>query len=417
MKNFRVKQVVFIIAILLVAGLTIKLAGKVAAAPDQEPGEKNNNGHEPHAAVCVAGDPDSARCHARVVVDEHGLPKAVTAPSGYGPVQFLGAYNLSGTAGSNQTIAIVDAYDDPNIFSDLNNYSAYFGLPGLVNCPVAGGTVNSPCFQKVNQNGGSTYPSVNSGWSLEIALDVEVAHAICQNCNILLVEANSNSFTNLMAAVDRARLMGATVISNSYGGSEFSGESAYDSHFNYPGIAFTFSSGDSGYGTQYPASSPYVTAVGGTTLNLAGNSYVSESAWNGAGSGCSSYEPQPAFQSSLGLVGCANRMVADVAADANPSTGAAVYDSVRYQGKNGWFKVGGTSLAAPLVAGVYALAGGVSAGVTGNSLPYSLGSYGNNLHDVIGGSNGTCSTGYLCSSVVGYDGPTGLGSPLGWAAF
>ncbi len=409
---------VFVAAILLVAGLSLKLAGKVAAAPDQESGDAiNNNRHEPHAAVCLASNPDSARCHARMIVDEHGSPKVTIAPAGYGPAQFRGAYNLSGTSVSNQIIAIVDAYNHPSILSDLNTYSATFGLPGLAGCPVAGGTVASPCFQKVNQTGGTSYPSGNSGWALEISLDVEAAHAVCQNCNILLVEANSNSFADLMAAVDRARLMGATVISNSYGGSESSGEISYDSHFNYPGIAFTFSSGDSGYGTEYPASSPYVTAVGGTTLNLSGNAYANESAWSGSGSGCSLYEAQPAFQSSLGLVGCANRMVADVSADANPNTGAAVYDSVRYQGKKGWFKVGGTSLASPLVAGVYALAGGVSAGVQGNSLPYSLGVYGSTLRDVATGSNGTCAAPYLCASVANYDGPTGLGTPLGWLAF
>ncbi len=416
MKKLRVGNVVFVVAILFVVGLSLNLVGIAAAAPDRE---SDNNGHEPHAAVCLAGNKDSARCHARVITDSKGTPQITMTPSGYGPAQFRGAYNLSGLAYTNQTIAIVDAYDDPSILSDLNIYSSYFGLPTLSSCPVAGGSVSAPCFQKVNQNGGNAYPAVNSGWALEIALDVEAAHAVCENCNILLVEAKSNSFADLMAAVDRARLMGANVISNSYGANEFSGENTYDSHFNYAGIAFTFSSGDSGYGTEYPASSPYVTAVGGTTLNLTGNAYASESAWNGAGSGCSLYEAQPAFQTSLGLFGCPTRMVADVAADADPNTGAAVYDSVRYQNRKGWFKVGGTSLAAPLVAGVYALAGGVGVGTQGNSLPYSLVSYGpsSTLHDVAVGSNGTCSVSYLCNSAVGYDGPTGLGTPLGWVGF
>lgn len=379
---------------------------------------KNDKENPKHAPVCVRGADDSAvNCYARVIVDNDGSPKASSLPSGYGPAQFRGAYNLSGVTSSNQTIAIVDAYNHPNILSDLNYYSATFGIPGLTSCAVARGTPAAPCFQKVDQNGGTKYPVTNSGWALEIALDVEAAHAVCQNCNILLVEAKSNSYSDLMAAVDRARMMGANVISNSYGSNEFSGENAYDSHFNYPGIAFTFSSGDSGYGTSYPAASPYVTAVGGTTLNLSGNSYLSEAAWSGAGSGCSLYESQPSFQTSLGLSGCSKRMIADVSADADPNTGAAVYDTVSYYGRRGWFQVGGTSLSSPLIAGVYALNGSVGSGILGNSLPYANVSYLTNLHDVTIGSNGTCGYPYLCSAVTGYDGPTGLGTPKGPGAF
>lgn len=365
---------------------------------------------ERHAKVCaVSGKKNDVHCHARVIVDAQGNPKVTTIPSGYGPAQFLGAYNLSGVTSTNQTIAIVDAYNHPNIFSDLNTYSTTFGIPTMANCPVSSGSSVSPCFQKVDQNGGTSYPQTNAGWALEIALDVEVAHAICQNCNILLVEANSSSYTNLMAAVDRARLMGAKIISNSYGSSEFSGETAYDSHFNHSGIAFTFSSGDSGYGAQYPAASRYVTAVGGTKLTLNGTTYAGETAWNGAGSGCSAYETKPGFQHD---VLCANRTIADVSADADPNTGAAVYDSVRYGGSRGWFKVGGTSLSAPLVAGVYALSGNYTGAA--NSIPYANTA---SLHDVTSGSNGSCGGTYLCTGLPGYDGPTGLGTPNGVGAF
>ena len=364
--------------------------------------------NENHVRVCPrSGGKESADCHARVVVDPNGTPKAASLPLGYGPAQLLGAYTLNPLSPTGTTIAIVDAYDHPNILSDLNTYSSQFGIPLMNSCPVSSSSSN--CFQKVDQNGGTKYPQVNAGWALEIALDVEVAHAICHNCNILLVEAKTNSYVNLMAAVDRARLMGATVISNSYGSNEFSGETSYDSHFNYSGIAFTFSSGDSGFGTEYPAASPFVTAVGGTTLNLTGNTYLGESAWSGAGSGCSLYEIKPVWQTDPG---CLGRTVADVSAVADPNTGAAVYDSIRYQGQRGWFKVGGTSLAAPLIAGVYAL-NGVPAGSKANSLPYSNIS---SLHDIAGGSNGSCGT-YLCTAISGYDGPTGLGSPNGPLAF
>lgn len=368
-----------------------------------------------HRQVCGSVAGGQVRCNARVMVDSNGKPQASsTLPAGYGPLQFLTAYSLTATTSANKTIGIVDAYDDPNILSDLNNYSSTFGIPSLNSCPVSSGTPNSPCFQKVSQTGGSSYPSVNSGWALEISLDVQAAHAICQNCNILLVEASSSSFTNLMAAVDRARIMGANVISNSYGASEFSTETSYDSHFNYSGIVFTFSSGDSGYGTSYPAASRYVTAVGGTTLNLSGNSYLSESVWSGAGSGCSLYESKPSFQIDTG---CTMRTIADVSADADPNTGAAVYDTVPYYGSSGWFQVGGTSLSSPLIAATYALAGGFASTTMGNSVPYSLYNYSTNLHDVVTGKNGSCSSAYLCTGVVGYDGPTGLGTPNGTSAF
>lgn len=368
---------------------------------------------ESHAAVCVPGSKSEIHCHARVIVDQAGVPKVATLPAGLGPVDFHNAYGSVATVSGQQIIAIVDAYDHPTILSDLNAYSATFGIPSLPQCSGPVLSSLAPCFQKVNQLGGASYPSVNAGWALEISLDVEAAHAMCQNCSILLVEAKSSSYADLMAAVDRAVALGATVISNSYGSGEFSGETSYDSHFNKTGVAFTFSSGDGGYGVEYPASSQYVTAVGGTSLTFNSNgTYQNETVWDGAGSGCSAYEGKPFWQTDLG---CADhRTVADVSAVADPNTGAAVYDSVRYQGRKGWFKVGGTSLSAPLIAGVYALAGGVPAGVLGSSLPYGNPS---NLHDILIGSNGTCGGSYLCTAGIGYDGPTGLGTPNGTLAF
>jgi subtilase family serine protease len=363
-----------------------------------------------HRPVCPGpADPGSARCHARVVVDRRGLPRASAVPTGaYGPAQFRGAYNLPSTsAGSGQTIGIVDAYDDPNIESDLAVYSNQFGLPS---CTTANG-----CFKKVNQTGGTQYPAKNAGWALEIALDVEIAHAVCPNCKILLVEATTNSFTNLLAAEDYAKAH-ATVVSNSWGGGEFSGETTYDTHFSTANKPITFSSGDSGYGVEYPAASQYVTAVGGTTLNVnSNNTYKSETVWSGAGSGCSALEPKPTWQKDTG---CIRRTVADVSADADPNTGAAVYDTVRNQGRSGWFQVGGTSLASPLIAAVYALAGNAT-GIGDAQYLYGHGTYGTSgtLHDVTSGSNGSCGGSYLCSGKTGYDGPTGLGTPRGTGGF
>jgi subtilase family serine protease len=368
--------------------------------------------HLPHRPVCSPAVPFGvAHCHAHVVTDRQGSPAASIAPSGYGPAQFRTAYNLPSAATTPQTIAIVDAYDAPTIASDLNTYSATFGLP---QCNTA-----NPCFKKVNQNGvQGSYPSKNAGWALEIALDVETAHAICPNCKILLVEAASASLANLEAAVNKAAQLGATEISNSYGGSEWSGE-LLDSAYNHPGIAVTAASGDYGYGSfGFPAASPFVVAVGGTTLTLgAGNAWAGETAWRGAGSGCSSYLSAPSWQTadaSWASTGCgAKRGVADVAADADPNTGAAVYDTTRYQGRSGWFQVGGTSLSAPLVAGIYALAGNASS----TSYPASI-AYANRsaLHDVTTGSTGNCAT-IMCNAAAGYDGPTGVGTPNGLGGF
>lgn len=356
----------------------------------------------PSHLVCAAPSTELATCQMRVATTASGKPLASSGPVGYGPAQFRTAYSLpSSTKGVGQTIGIVDAYDDPTAEHDLATYSAAFGLPA---CTTANG-----CFTKVNQTGGSAYPLANGGWALEISLDVQIAHAACPNCKILLVEANSNSFSNLLIAEDYATSH-ATVVSNSWDGRESSTEQGYDSHFNRS-VPITFASGDSGYGVEYPASSPYVLAVGGTTLKLtAANTRASETAWSGSGSGCSAYEPKPAWQHDTG---CSRRTVADISADADPNTGAAVYDSTRYCTplgcSTGWYQVGGTSLASPLVASTYVLAGFSGATTYYGSLLYAnVSSF---LYDVVSGSNGSCGGSYLCTAGKGYDGPTGLGTP------
>ncbi|HJQ75359.1 MAG TPA: hypothetical protein VJ814_10745, partial [Gaiellaceae bacterium] len=272
------------------------VAGSAPPGPLGPPQRDNDHGHW-FAHTCAQPPHGFAACGAQVVTNAYGSPLSGTsAPVGaYGPAQFHGAYNLPTTAATPKTIAIVDAYDDPSIASDLTAYDSAYGLPDLAAYPSS-----SPWFRKVNQTGGTSYPKGDTGWGLEIALDVETAHEICQNCNVLLVEASSNSFDDLGAAENEAAALGANVISNSWGGGDFSGESYYDSYFNH-GIVITASTGDSGYGVEYPASSQDVIGVGGTTLNVtASNGYGSESAWSGAGSGCSGSEPKPSWQKDTG---------------------------------------------------------------------------------------------------------------------
>jgi subtilase family serine protease len=350
----------------------------------------------------------AVRCHAHVVTDDKGKPLAKRQPqqAALTPADLQSAYGLAGlssSGGAGRTIAIVDAYHYPTADGDLTAYRSQYGLPP---CTKASG-----CFQQVDQNGGAGYPPVDAGWAQEAALDLDMASAICPNCKLILVEANSAFLTDLGAAVNRAVTMGANVVSNSYGGGEYAAETIDEnSYYNHPGVAITVSSGDSGYGAEFPASSRYVTAVGGTSLRPAATARGwSETAWSGAGSGCSRYAAKPSWQIDTG---CARRTVADVSAVADPATGVAVYDSTPYQGSSGWLKFGGTSVAAPVVAGVYAL------GAT-SDYPSSL-AYANrgSLFDVISGSNGRCKpVGYLCTAGAGYDGPTGLGTPNGAAAF
>ncbi len=366
-------------------------AALLCAALPCSPAPAQTIPERPHAAVCGDDGVGTFHCTARVIVDDRGRPFVVpkfrsssTAP--YGPAQFRAAYNLTGPAPYRSIIAIVDAYDAPNISADLAAYNAYYGIPKLPDCTVAIASSPTPCFQKADQRGGTAYPPPDPGWALEIALDVEIAHAICQNCSILLVEADTASYANMMAAVDLAAASGAVA----------------------------FSSGDTGYMTSYPAASPYVTAVGGTSLTAQG-----ETAWDLGGSGCSYYEPKPWWQKDAGCP--LNRTIADVAADADPNTGAAIY-STDYQGVGTWYQVGGTSLSAPIIAGVYALSGNLLPNVWANSLPYMKSSL---LNDVTSGGNGarfTCGkkgtpTYYLCHAMQGYDGPTGLGTPNGAGAF
>ena len=322
-------------------------------------------------------------------------------PSGLSPANLDSAYKLSASAGSGQTVAIVDAYNDPNAASDLAVYRSQYGLPA---CTAASG-----CFRQVSQTGSTTLPPGNTGWAGEESLDLDMVSAICPLCHIILVEATAATDADLYAAEDEAVALGAKFVSNSWGGPESSAQTSDDAHFNHKGVAITVSSGDNATGAEYPATSQYVTAVGGTHLTTSTNARGwTESAWSDAGSGCSGYDAKPTWQTVT--TNCAKRAEADVSAVADPATGVAVYQTY---GASGWTVYGGTSVAAPVIAGVYALAGAPGAADYAASYPYA---HQSNLFDVTSGNNGTCGA-PLCTAGVGWDGPTGLGTPNGTAAF
>jgi hypothetical protein len=394
------------------------------------------------------------------------------------PSELLSAYGLSSAPApaTTQTIAIIDAYDDPTAEQDLQHFDQQFELP---ECTTANG-----CFRKVNQEGkAAPLPESNSeglepeaGWALEIATDVEMAHSVCQACKVLLVEAATSSFSDMEEAENTAVHLGATAISNSWGGPECSESLCISDSpaFNHPGVVITASSGDLGYlnwdavnagergAADYPASSPHVIAVGGTRLVQSSGEWQPETIWNdggesktgerggagAAGGGCSTAFSAPAWQRALPAwegVGCANRRaVADIAADADPYTGVAVYDSTPItegaETVSGWNVLGGTSVASPIIASTFALAGG------GNGVSYPARTLYSNaaksasaFHDVQEGSNGECLKPFnrntaesgctsleqatickaksICLAGTGYDGPSGVGTPNGIAAF
>jgi len=423
-------------------------SGPAAAAP-----QSANAASAPDIShACAAPLPGYSSCGAIQLLNPaqnwHGVAHPVkgapnlttTSPvGGFYPGDLQRAYGLTSAgppSASAPTIAIVDAYDDPNAAADLSAYRSYMNgasdpntkLPGISIPPLcASGQVSSasnPCvvFTKYDQNGNSNYPRADKGWASEISLDMDMASAVCPNCNIDLVEASSNSNANLQTAVETAKkLANVVVVTNSYGGSESSGESSYDSAYtNTSSTAITASSGDSGYGVEYPAASPNLTAVGGTSLTYNADGSWTRSAWSGAGAGCSAYESQPYWQNLFSKPSvCSMRQVSDIAAVADPNTGVAVYDSYGpVYGISGWMVFGGTSVSAQIIGGIYGLAA-----FNGNEQPSPSGIYNNysgNVLPVAAGSDGSCGSTYLCDatqSFNGYNGPTGLGVPKGIGAF
>ena len=346
--------------------------------------------------VCPLVGPGLARCHSQIVTDANSNVIVNFTPFGFGPPDLLSAYNVPTGGGAGQTIGIVDAFDNPFAEQDLAAYRAQYGLPP---CTSASG-----CFTKVNEQGLSEpLPQENFGWAVESSLDIEMASAICPNCNILLVEASSQNESDLGASVDTAVTLGATVVSNSYGFPEDSSYVANDAlYYNHPGVFITASSGDSGFGANYPATSSYTTAVGGTSLAQDPTTPRgwSETGWSGSGSGCSQYFPKPSWQTDTG---CTMRMGADMSAVADPATGVAVYSTF----EGGWTTLGGTSVASPLVASLFAV-------VSRNTVNASfIWQNTQDFYDVTSGSNGTCPIAYECTVGPGYDGPTGWGTPDG----
>jgi subtilase family serine protease len=358
----------------------------------------------------------------------NGKPQISNAtPTGLSPAAIQSVYNLSGLspssgAGAGQVIAIVDAFHDPNALSDLNTFSSQYGIPTLSTCTSL--SQSGACFEQVEPASGT--PRVNSGWVLEESLDIEWAHAEAPGAKIVLVEAASNSFTNLFTAVVAANNLNPSEVSLSWGGGESSSETSTDADLAHAGTFYTVSSGDSGHGAQYPAASPNVISVGGTTLNgCSGTScsgFTSETTWSGSGGGISAVEPIPSYQSgytgpvfgaaTIAALTGSMRGIPDVSFEANPNTGVSIFDSTRDQGQSGWFTVGGTSIGAPNWAGI--LAAGTAAGQTalqGDAAIYR-GGFSTNLRDVTSGTNGSCGTD--CTAGTGYDLVTGLGSPINY---
>ncbi len=342
---------------------------------------------------------------------------AASAPSGpptsaFTPAQVRHAYGFDQVSnqGAGQTIGIVDAYDDANAESDLGVFSAQFGLPAC--------TSSNGCFRKVYGNGRK--PVANANWAVEIALDVEWAHAIAPKATILLVETPTNSLSDLVNGAVVAVKNGASTVSMSWTAGEFSSETSMDRNFVSNGVTYLAASGDAGTGAAYPAVSPDVIGVGGTSLyvDVHGN-YQSETAWSGSGGGLSSYEHEPSFQAQFGIANDPHgyRGAPDVSYNGNPGTGYAVYDSIGISGYAGWFQVGGTSAGTPQWAALIAISNSMRVAArkshlsSTNTTLYSLAKTGINtdFRAVTLGTNGSCGT--LCTASAGYDYVTGLGTP------
>lgn len=354
-------------------------------------------------------NPDVAECAALIRTDMPARPNV----AGYDPSDLQSAYNLpSSTNGNGQIVAVVDAYDDPNAASDLATYRSEFGLPAC--------NTSNPCFEKVNEEGQqSNYPAGSPDWAVEESLDVDMVSAICPNCTVILVEANSNYLTDLGKSVDTAvKILHADAISNSYIGYHMKGSKGGRTpngslYYNHPGHIITAAAGDYGYHVGTPAGFPSVVSVGGTSLHTSsGSRGWSETVWSGTGSGCEFLLHKPSWQLKKLCEGpkMGGRIMNDVAAVADPNTGVAVYDSYD---ESGWIILGGTSVATPIIASVYALAGNTSKLDAAQSL-YAKGA---SLYPVTSGSNGHCKHARLCTAGPGYNGPTGNGTPNGISAF
>ncbi|HEY7050310.1 MAG TPA: carboxypeptidase regulatory-like domain-containing protein [Jatrophihabitantaceae bacterium] len=387
-------------------------AGKAAPAAGQAAPNGSQPNYQPapcNVAQKKVGGKAFAQCFAMIHTALAGTVTADAAgppPTALGPAQIQDAYSLPAT-GAGQTVGIVDAFGDSTAEADLGVFRAQFGLPPC--------TTDNGCFQKVDQRGGTNYPPDDAGWAGETSLDLDAVSAACPACHILLVEGDDNALDNLAIGVDTAVSLGAKFVSNSYGiAGETPDETLLDQHYDHPGVAVTASTGDIGNVTNWPATSPTVVGVGGTTLTQDSSPRGwHEAAWAGGGSGCSPFEPHPDYQNGIATNCPNNRANSDISADADPNTGLAVFDSIPFLGQSGWLQIGGTSLSSPLVAAMYALAGTPISGTDPVTYPYQAPA--TSLNDVTSGINGGCGN-VLCQAGPGWDGPTGLGTPNGVSA-
>ncbi len=408
------KQVLVVSASLSIAVLAVSGCGRngvsqlvasrtpdptAMAAVQGVPSQVDPNVFIPESSLPRAGEMHTNHL---IYVGPKGQVTPLVTPSGFAPATIRSAYGIPSSGGAG-TIVIVDAFDDKYALSDFNAFSAQFGLPQETSTSVT--SSSNKVLQVVYASGSK--PRFNSGWSQEEDLDIEWAHALAPSAKIVLVEAASNSSSNLYSADDvAATIAGAQQCSNSWGGGESQGETGSDSHFNHPGVTYLFSTGDTGGAKDYPAASPNVVAVGGTSLFVDGSGHrTSETVWSGTGCGPSAYEARPAYQNGVVSVVGTQRGIGDVAADADPNTGVAV----RWNGA--WYVFGGTSVACPVIAGIVNISGSNRGGATAeNTFIYGgLGSA--NFYDVTSGSAGAY------SAMAGYDFPTGVGTPNGTAGF
>jgi hypothetical protein len=376
------------------AGGTSSLPGSPGQATSMTQGHHVPEWQAKGLARHVCGDvgPGEARCDALLINNGKVQPDE----PGWQPLDFQTRYKLPITKGAGQIVAIVDGYDNPNAATDIATYRTEYNL----------GTAD---FTKYNQKGQtSNYPAGNANWGLEEDLDIEMVSASCPLCKIYLVEANSNNTKDLEAAEDEAVKLGAHIISNSWG-CPGSNACVNKKFFDKKGVLYLSSAGDDGYGTQAPAALASVVAVGGTVFSKNGSGVYNETVWDGTGSGCATGVAKPAWQHDSG---CTSRTMNDVSAIAFQ---VSEYDSYGY---NGWFTVGGTSVASPLVGGVFGLAANASKQDAGKEF-WSLKKKAlkKDLNDITSGTNGSCGGSYLCTGGVGYDGPTGWGTPKGIGAF
>ncbi len=399
--------------------LSVVVAAPVSAKPptwshkDAAVCQQQGGGHAGCTSVARAFYVDGAKYHAKTKGDLARAAAAAQATYFHGP-DIRTAYGITAQGNPSKVIAIVDAYDDPNAFSNLTRFRSDQGLPAIQNCSLATLTsltssAPSPCFTKTNQSGGSSLPSADAGWANEIDLDLQAASAVCPTCSILLVEATSSLVSNLGTAVTTAsNTPHVLAISNSYG---VSGDypanlaPAFDNAAK-KGIAVLASAGDGGYGVLFPASATNVIGVGGTTLYVdTSGARSAETVWAGTGSGCSAYNAAPAWQTIPGDPCGDKKAISDLSADADPGSGLAIYTT--YGGVTGYWVFGGTSLSAPLVAALYTMQGGYGGSTLAGQYAWAGATP---YFDVVSGSNGSCSPAVKCTAGVGWDGPTGRGS-------